>query len=235
MEFELHPLGDKAVILEVGKEISETTLQKVRTITAFLDDQQFSWVVEYVPAFTTVTIYYDPIKIMQVQQACLPFEYVREQLEKWQESKNQIKIPSRTVSIPVCYGGTLGPDLKFVANYNGLTPEEVIHIHSTGNYLVYMIGFSPGFPYIGGMSEKIACPRKTSPRLQIPAGSVGIAGIQTGIYPIETPGGWQIIGRTPLELFLPNEETPSFLKTGDKIQFTPISYSEFIAWRDKKQ
>lgn len=234
MEFELQPLGDQAVLIDVGGEISETTLQKVQTITTFLDDQRFGWMVEYVPAFTTVTIYYDPIKVMRLQQTLLPFDYVREQLRKLLELKIQSQLQSRVVSIPVCYERELGPDLQFVAAFNGLSSEEVIQIHSSGSYLVSMIGFSPGFPYIGGMSERIATPRRSSPRLHIPAGSVGIAGIQTGIYPIETPGGWQIIGQTPLKLFLPNEETPSLLKAGDKIKFTPISLSEFAAWRDKQ-
>jgi inhibitor of KinA len=137
---------------------------------------------------------------------------------------------SRVVEIPVHYGGESGPDLDIVAKHNGLTPEEVVAIHSNGHYFVNMIGFAPGFPYIGGMSEKIATPRKSSPRLKIPAGSVGIAGKQTGIYPIETPGGWQIIGKTPLQLFRPDHDPPSLLKAGDKICFKPITLKEFREW-----
>jgi inhibitor of KinA len=133
----------------------------------------------------------------------------------------------------VCYGGELGPDLEFVAEHNKLSAEEVIGIHSASVYLVYMIGFAPGFPYIGGMSGKIAAPRRSSPRLKIPAGSVGIAGSQTGIYPIETPGGWQLIGQTPLKLFQPESKSPSLLKAGDVIQFKPISYNQFLEEKEK--
>ncbi len=111
--------------------------------------------------------------------------------------------PPRTVEIPVCYGGEFGEDLAFVAEHADLTPDEVIEIHSGAEYLVYMLGFAPGFPYLGGMPERITAPRRDSPRLKIPAGSVGIAGSQTGVYPIETPGGWRLIGRTPLALFRP--------------------------------
>ena len=133
----------------------------------------------------------------------------------------------RTVEIPVCYGGDYGPDLEFVAQHNSLTEEKVVAIHSAADYLVYMIGFAPGFPYLGGMSEQIAAPRRESPRLQIPAGSVGIAGAQTGVYPIETPGGWQLIGRTPLELFRPTEDPPTRLRAGDIVRFRPITSEEF--------
>ena len=133
----------------------------------------------------------------------------------------------RTVSIPVCYGGEFGPDLEYVARHNNLTTDEVIHIHSSGEYLVYMIGFAPGFPFLGGLSPKIATPRRPSPRATIPAGSVGIAGMQTGVYPIETPGGWQLIGRTPQKLFLPNENPPSLLQAGDVVKFCPISFQEY--------
>ena len=132
----------------------------------------------------------------------------------------------------MCYGGEYGPDLEEVARHNGLSVDEVIALHSGGEYLVYMIGFAPGFPYLGGMSERIAMPRRSSPRAQIPVGSVGIAGMQTGVYPIETPGGWQLIGRTPLALFRPEENPPSLLQAGNKVRFRPISADEFAAWKE---
>ncbi|MBO1911088.1 5-oxoprolinase subunit PxpB, partial [Microvirga sp. 3-52] len=116
-----------------------------------------------------------------------------------------------------------GPDLEYVAKSNNLSIEEVIQIHSENEYLVYMIGFAPGFPFLGGMDKRIATPRKETPRLTIPSGSVGIAGKQTGVYPLETPGGWQIIGRTPLDLFLPDMSPPTLLEAGDKIRFMPVS------------
>jgi inhibitor of KinA len=232
MDYRFHPLGDNAVIIELGEEINIETHQKVNMVTALFDEQPFDWMIEYIPAFTTVTVFYDLLKIPNFRYYTLPYDFVCEQLKSLLEG---IKIgefsSGRIVEIPVCYGGELGPDLEYVAKYNGITPEEVIHIHSSGNYLVYMIGFAPGFPYIGGMSEKIATPRRESPRLKIPAGSVGIAGKQTGIYPIETPGGWQLIGRTPIKLFRPNDESPSLLKAGDKIRFKPITLEEYERWK----
>jgi inhibitor of KinA len=136
------------------------------------------------------------------------------------------------VEIPVCYGGDFGPDLKSVADRNGLTPDEVVTIHCKSTYPVYMIGFAPGFPYLGGMSERISAPRLDTPRERIPAGSVGIAGTQTGVYPIETPGGWRLIGRTPLRLFDAVRDPPSLLQAGDRVRFTAIERGEFDRIRD---
>jgi inhibitor of KinA len=233
MDYRFHPLGDNAVMIELGEEINIETHKKVNIVTSLFDEHPFEWMIEYVPAFSTVTVFYDPLKIWYIHSDKLPYDYVCEQLKTLLE---EIKIgefsSERIVEIPVCYGGELGPDLEYVAKYNGITTEEVIHIHSSGYYLVYMIGFAPGFPYIGGMSEKIATPRRESPRLKIPAGSVGIAGKQTGVYPIETPGGWQLIGRTPLKLFRPNDKSPSLLKAGDKIRFKPITIEEYERWKE---
>ena len=132
-------------------------------------------------------------------------------------------VNSRTVEIPTLYGGENGPDLSFVAEHNGLTVEEVVRIHSSRDYPVYMMGFTPGFPYLGGMDGRIAAPRLNSPRTNVPAGSVGIAGEQTGIYPMESPGGWQIIGRTETTLFDPNHEKPFLLAPGDQVRFVPVN------------
>jgi inhibitor of KinA len=131
------------------------------------------------------------------------------------------------VEIPVCYGGQFGPDLEEVARRAGLPAAEVIQLHAQAEYVVAMIGFAPGFPYLAGMNEQLAAPRKTQPRAQVPAGSVGIAGRQTGIYSLPTPGGWQLIGRTPRRLFHPMWENPSLLRAGDQVLFVPISSAEF--------
>lgn len=233
MDFYLHPLGDHAVIIELGNEISEPIHNKVKAVTSSLDQQPFEWMVEYVPAFTTVTIFYDPIHVFRKDQAVLPYDYVCQEISDWLDQLHtSSSAEPRVVEIPVLYGGDAGPDLEYVANHNQLTPEEVVNIHTGGDYLVYMIGFAPGFPYIGGMSEKIAAPRRKSPRLSIPAGSVGIAGEQTGVYPIESPGGWQLIGRTPLALFQPDEKHPSLLQAGDTIRFTSITKQEYDQWGD---
>lgn len=142
--------------------------------------------------------------------------------------------PSRTVVIPVCYGGEFGPDLEEVARFHGMTEDEVIAIHAQGRYRVYMIGFAPGFAYLGGLSPEIATPRRATPRTHVPAGSVGIAGNQTGVYPLATPGGWQIIGRTPLALFRPHHEEPSLLRAGDIVQFCPITEEQYRMWDDER-
>jgi inhibitor of KinA len=229
MDYQLFPLGDHAIIIELGEEINIDIQQKIQLITSYLDDHPLEWMVEYIPAFTTITIFYAPIKITQLTQGrILPYDFVCKQIDKILSSLTSgKKIESRKIEIPVCYGGELGPDLETVARINKLTPEEVIQIHTSSDYLVFMIGFAPGFPYLGGMSEKIAAPRRESPRLTIPERSVGIAGKQTGIYPIETPGGWQLIGRTPLQLFRPEENPPTLLRAGDQIKFESISYKEY--------
>ncbi|RFU62076.1 5-oxoprolinase subunit PxpB [Peribacillus glennii] len=235
MEYGIHPLGDHAIIIELGKDIYEETQQKVQVVSAFLDEHPPCWMVEYIPAFTTVTVFYDPVYFTNINKAKLPYNQACGQLSEMLEGlKAGNEKEQRVVEIPVCYGGEFGPDLEHVATINGLTAEEVIKIHSSGDYLVYMIGFAPGFPYVGGMPENIAAPRRESPRLKIPARSVGIAGEQTGIYPIETPGGWQLIGRTPLELFQPQAEPPSLLRAGDKLRFRPISHKEYLEWENHK-
>jgi inhibitor of KinA len=227
LEYRLFPEGDCAVLIETGKEMNLENHRKVQAISALLEDYFPSWMCEWIPAFTTVTVIYDPFKVYNLSGEN-PFTYVSRQLIQLLSAlPANHPVHTRTVDIPVCYGGEFGPDLEEVARMNHLTPEEVIETHAAGDYLVYMIGFAPGFPYIGGMSKKIAAPRRKTPRLKIPERSVGIAGIQTGVYPIETPGGWQIIGRTPLRLFEPENDPPSLLQAGDKIRFFPISPQEY--------
>lgn len=227
MDFQLFPEGDGAILIEAGKEISLANHRKIRAIVSLIEKAAPAWMIEYIPAYTTVTVLYDLFKVYE-KFGEYPYRYVSRYFTRLLEKAQPAFIPEpRTVDIPVCYGGKFGPDLENVARINGLTPEEVIRIHASGDYTVYMIGFAPGFPYIGGMPEKIAAPRKKTPRLKIPERSVGIAGKQTGIYPIETPGGWQIIGRTPVKLFRPDRDGPSLLQAGDKIRFRPVSLEEY--------
>lgn len=229
MHYIFSPLGDTAVVIEVDSIISNFSEQKVKSICAWLDDAAPSWIVEYIPAYTTVTVMYNVEKLpggaSPYEQVC---EWLDEMLSDVQEAVETIQ---RIMKIPVLYGGEHGPDLEIVASHNGITPDEVIAIHTSGEYTVHMIGFAPGFPFIGGMSEKIAAPRRATPRLEIPARTVGIAGMQTGVYPIASPGGWQLIGRTPLELFLPHEDPPSLLTAGNRIQFYEITHEEYIEMR----
>ncbi|AKD05109.1 5-oxoprolinase subunit PxpB [Pontibacter korlensis] len=230
----LCPLGDSAVELQLGDEIDIKTHHRLQAVAQVLEQHPFKGMVEFVPAFTTLTVYYDPWVLSQQGKLDAYSEVVR-QLEVLVEQAEEINPePAKVVEVPVVYGGTYGPDLQDVAAHNGLSSEEVIRIHSSGTYLVHMIGFAPGFPYLGGMDSRIATPRKANPRASIPTGSVGIAGAQTGVYPISTPGGWQLIGRTPLLLFNPNREEPSLLHAGDEVRFVPISEEQYLARKEEQ-
>ncbi len=216
------PLGDTAAIIQLGDQINRETFRRIRALADYLDLHPLRGMTEYVPAFTTLAVYYDPLVVsfhdIAAQLAGAAAEGVATNHQH-----------SQTVEIPVCYGGEFGPDLDYVATHHSLSPEQVVAVHSGAEYLVHMLGFTPGFPYLGGMSSKIATPRRDSPRLKVPAGSVGIAGEQTGVYPLETPGGWQLIGRTPLALFRPAEDPPTLLRAGDIVRFRPITPDEFHA------
>ena len=225
MNTSFSPLGDQAIVVELGNDINEQTEQLVRKVSALLENRQPEWMIEFIPAFVTVTVFYNPCVAL--------YDDVRMELaELLMHLGEDLAADSRTVEIPVCYGGDFGPDLEFVAQRNGLTVREVIDIHTAGDYSVNMIGFAPGFPFLRGMSEKIAAPRRDSPRLRIPERTIGIAGMQTGVYPIETPGGWQLIGRTPLRLFRPEQEIPSLLRAGDKVIFREISEEDYHTWEE---
>ncbi|AKQ45168.1 kinase inhibitor [Rufibacter radiotolerans] len=234
--YRLYPLGDSALVVEFGNQIAPSVFARVQAFSRYLATHPFLGMVEQVPAFTTVTVYYDPLPWFKAGAAS-PCQAVAEAIEQLLQNILQdlaLSTP-RVKEIPVCYGGVYGPDLPFVAQTNGLTPEEVVALHTGGEYLVYMIGFAPGFPYLGGMSEKISAPRKATPRAAIPAGSLGIAGAQTGIYPLETPGGWQLIGRTPMALFRPQEDSPSLLKAGDTVRFYSITEEQFKHWKEEHE
>jgi inhibitor of KinA len=224
MHYRTYAAGDSCIILEFGSSIDPGSNQKVRKAASLLSKKPFRGMIECVPAFHTLAVHYDPYAI----GTSFPFEAASSLIdEKLGEEIQLDGISPRLLEIPVCYEGAYAPDLAFVARSNGLSEKEVIEIHSKKDYEIYFLGFSPGFPFLGGMDPRIAAPRKTSPRLKIPSGSVGIAGRQTGIYPSETPGGWRIIGRTPLMLFDPKREEPSYLKPGDRLRFFPIEEAEF--------
>ena len=235
--YKLVPFGETGIMVTFGNEIREEIHDKVASLSSYLDTNPFVGFVEYIPTFTSVTVFYHPM-IVRTQEIplshdinpALPLSYqiVATILENALNGLHpETDFQATVVEVPVCYGGEFGPDLEYVAEYHKLTPREVIDIHTNGNYLVYMIGFAPGFPYLGGLSEKIATPRRSSPRLVIPAGSVGIAGDQTGAYPIESPGGWQLIGRTPVNLFRPEVEPPILLRSGNLVKFKAISLEEY--------
>lgn len=217
----IQPLGDRACTLVFGDTINPQTHEKIFRFCTFIQQAHIRGIIEWVPTYITITIYYDPLVISYRELSFLLYE-------RYEQQENEVSVLNhRTVIIPVKYGGKWGPDLSNVASHNSLSETEVISIHSEATYLVYMLGFAPGFPYLGGMSSRIATPRLATPRTQISAGSVGIADQQTGIYPLSTPGGWRIIGRTPIQLFDPNRNPPILLQMGDYICFRPISDEEY--------
>lgn len=226
------PLGDSAIFIRFGHEISALTHVEIQQFIKRLQVEQPQWLVEIVPAYTSICVHFDLLKVVSSkpdQQSI--FEFLAQYfLEIYQNKTNAETSEARLIEIPVAYGGRFGADLAYVAKYNNLTEEEVIQLHTENECLVYMLGFVPGFAYMGGMNGAISTPRKDTPRLAIPAGSVGIAGEQTGVYPFETPGGWQIIGRTPQPFFMPDQNPPTYLRTGDRIRFVAISEEEFLGW-----
>ncbi len=216
------PAGDKAILMEFGNEISKEINAKIRSIVRFLEKNDIDGIEEVLPTYRSILVMYDPIKLGYD-------EMVKILDDLGNKSCLREKEKIRIVEIPTLYGGDFGPDINFVAEHNHITVDEVIRIHAATDYLVYMLGFTPGFTYLGGMSEKIAAPRLSSPRKRIPAGSVGIAGSQTGMYPSETPGGWQLIGRTPLKLYDPAKEPPVLINAGDYVRYVSITVEEYIA------
>lgn len=221
----LDPLGDRAVLIHLGDRIDEATHRRVRAVCSRLERSSVPGMLEIVPAFASVAVHFDPVASGGGADA---YGRVEAALLRELEDLEEIEIPAaRLVEIPVCYGGELGPDLEAVARRHGLRPEEVARIHAAGDYRVFMIGFAPGFAYLGGLDPRIATPRRATPRTRVPASSVGIGGAQTGVYPIDSPGGWQLIGRTPLRLFTPEAEAPTLLRAGDRVRFRAISAEEF--------
>ncbi|GAB6932115.1 5-oxoprolinase subunit PxpB [Calditerricola satsumensis] len=227
------PLGDSAAIIRFGTAIDPVANRRAMALAEHLLRCPFPGLVEAVPAYASVTVHYNPCAVHVSSAAPTPYDAVRARLSAvLAEVGEGIDAAPRTVEIPVCYGGDHGPDLEAVAAACGLAPEEVVGLHAGTTYHVYAIGFAPGFPYLGTVPEPIRVPRRATPRAAVPAGSVGIAGAQTGIYPMETPGGWQIIGRTPIRLFQPDRDPPCLLRVGDRVRFRPITEEAFAAWPD---
>lgn len=216
------PLGDASLLIDLGGGINPVTHARVRAAFAALSAAKLPGVREVIPAYTSVAVHYDPVA--HGHAATSPFEEIRSLvLDVLTDMAEAPPTPSRIVEIPVHYGGAAGPDLEHVARHTKLATDEVIARHAAAEYTVYMIGFTPGFPYLGGLPAELATPRRASPRQSVPAGSVGIAGAQTGIYPLETPGGWQLIGRTDERLFLPESDPPTLLRIGDRVRFMAAS------------
>ena len=220
------PLGDRALLIQLGTTIDDATHRRVRAVAARLASRRVPGLIELVPAFTSVAVHYDPARVPNEHAGGAtrsPYVRFASAIEAaLAELGDEPLATPRTVEIPVRYGGDDGPDLDVVAAAHGLSAQEVVRLHTEGTYRVYMLGFAPGFAYLGGLPESLATPRRDEPRTAVPAGSVGIGGNQTGIYPLTTPGGWQIIGRTSLALFDPRRAPPTLLAIGDVVRFRAV-------------
>ncbi|MBE6993141.1 MAG: 5-oxoprolinase subunit PxpB [Ruminococcaceae bacterium] len=220
MSRDIRPCGDSAVTVEFRQVIDPSVNAEIFAFCQALERLQPPGVVEIVPAYCAVTVHFDPMVITMGE--------LRAALDAIPEGTGENGAQDAPlIEIPVCYGGAHGPDMASVMAHTGLSEQEIVARHSGGDYLIYMLGFTPGFPYMGGMDESLSTPRLKTPRTAIPAGSVGIAGSQTGVYPIASPGGWQLIGRTPLKLFDLGREQPFLLQAGARVKFVPISAEEY--------
>jgi KipI family sensor histidine kinase inhibitor len=207
-------LGDSAILIQLGEEIDLAVNRRVHTLAGLVETSAIAGVIETVPAYATLLVHYDPLILSFTQIKNL----LREKLTQIQENESR---QPRHVEVPVIYGGELGPDLESVAIHLGLRVEDVIRIHRAKTYTIYMMGFTPGYPYMGKLDDALITPRLETPRTRVPAGTVAIAGSQTGIYSIESPGGWNLIGWTPLKLFDPNSDSPFLFAPGDEVKFVP--------------
>lgn len=214
------PVGEGAILVEFGQDVSPVIQAGVSALEQAITFEMHPAISEWVPTYRSLLVYYDPLQVSYQELA----DWL---LERSSNQGNVEAVPRRRVTIPVLYGGEMGPDLEFVAQHTRLDPAEVIRLHEQPDYLVYMLGFMPGFPYLGGLNPQIITPRLTTPRTAVPAGSVGIADRQTGVYPLSSPGGWQLIGRTPMRLYAPERPEPIMLRPGDLLKFRSVTAEEY--------
>ena len=221
---QLFNMSDRGLLLEFGDEISQEINEKVRRMALAIQSEAVPGIVETVPTYRSLLVLYSPL--------ILSAGDLKRRLASIEENLHQSPFPKPKINrIPVVYGGKCGPDLDSVAEYHRSTPDEIIRLHCSRTYLIYLIGFMPGFPYMGELPEGLVTPRLKTPRVSVPAGSVAIAQKQAGIYPMDSPGGWQILGRTPVRMFDPDRDCPAYLQMGDRVQFYPITEKEFEEWR----
>ncbi len=227
--YRIFPISDSALTIDFGNIINTTINQHILSLFRLLSKEPLPGMIEATPAYSSCTVYYDLFQLRKLVPANKTVqEWMAEQLvQKLNVPLQETNLSAGLIKIPVCYEKEFAPDIKEVTKGKNISPDEVIQIHISRTYYVYMIGFLPGFTYMGEVDEKIETPRKLHPRQKVEAGSVGIAGKQTGIYPLSSPGGWQIIGRTPLKMFDATKKEPTLLKAGDTVQFYPISKNEF--------
>ena len=205
-------LGDSSVLVQLGDGIDFIINQRVHTLANLIDSSALAGIIETVPAYATLLVHYDPLILSYAQVK----NYLRARIAQVEESDSR---KPRQVEVPVRYGGEYGPDLEFVASHCDLQIDDVIRLHTERIYTIFMMGFTPGFPYMGKLDDAIITPRLQTPRTRVPAGTVAIAGSQTGIYSIDSPGGWQLIGWTPLKLFAPETDSPFLFSPGDEVKF----------------
>ncbi len=232
----IFPIADDALVVEFGHDLSLALHEQVCQLDRALAAQPFTGLQETVPAYASLGVFYAPDL---VARAYPTFPSAQAAVISYLEHLLRILppptvFPRRQITLPVCYDLRCGPDLPFVAQQHGLSVEEVIACHANVVYRVFMLGFLPGFAYLGLVDARIATPRRPTPRPRVPAGSVGIAGRQTGIYPTDSPGGWQLIGRTPVRMFDPYAPQPTRLRPGDEVRFYPISYEAWLAAVDSE-
>ncbi|UCD77574.1 MAG: 5-oxoprolinase subunit PxpB [Desulfobacterales bacterium] len=220
-------MGDRALLVELGDEISPAVNQSVQELFTALDIRKPQGILELVPSYRSLLVICEPLTVSLDDLKSIVLD-IHEKLDR-----SQLPEP-RTVKIPVVYGDKYGPDLAAVAEYHHMTPDEVITHHTQPTYRVYMIGFTPGYPYLGELPDAIATPRRKTPRTLVPRGSVGIAQKQTGIYSVDSPGGWQIIGWTPIPQFDPQRNPPSLLVMGDRVEFLSITAEEADQWQPQR-
>lgn len=222
----IFPLGENALTIEFGNTISVDLNSRALQLAAYFEKNSFAGLIEAAAAYASTTIFYDPVVVRcEFPKFATAFEAVRYFVIDAESHLVETSNTScRLIEIPVSFDKASGPDLEYLARHAGTSVNELIEMFTSQIYRVYMLGFLPGFAYMGEVDERIAAPRKESPRLKVPKGSVGIAGKQTGIYPLESPGGWQIIGRTELEMFTPYSESPCLLKPGDTVRFLDSHY-----------
>ena len=216
------PEGDSSILIVFEQTICPEVNQKIAAAAKLIKAQQISGIIDMIPTYCSLLINYNPLVI--------GYEALRERVESIVRMESRTEAGRKKVwEIPVVYGGEYGPDLVTIADHAGLSEEEVIKIHSGRDYLIYMLGFLPGFTYLGGLDERIHTPRLATPRVRIAAGSVGIGGSQTGIYPMDSPGGWQLMGMTPVKTYDANREVPILVEAGDYIRFVPVSEEEYLS------
>ena len=214
--------SDQSLLIYFGRQITFDAHERVRKFLQLLASEPVAGVRNLHPAYCSVLIKFDPLKRQH--------EDLEKTLQKYLARLDDVTLAEpRQVEIPVCYGGEYGPDLKDVSAMHAMTPEQVVELHSSANYLVYFLGFVPGFAYLGELPKALVTPRLPTPRRTVPPGSVGIAGNQTGVYPVATPGGWRLLGRTPISMFRPEQNGLSLLSIGDRVRFSPISPKQFAA------